>query len=214
MISQRTLSRLLANDAPANSRAAGSGSDEPPWKKAPNAIARRFHQICVAKISDVVGKGRLTPLQFAVLIHLNRQTGRPGIDQNGLAERLNIDRNTTSVLVEQLVKKDLVERLVNQEDRRARLLSLTPKGEKLYARLRPDHQAANDTILAPLTRSERDMLISLLIRVIEGNRKAAGNGTLKPTGYRRSFRTVTPPGEFRAGNSLVRSSQPRVDKAR
>jgi DNA-binding MarR family transcriptional regulator len=213
MISQPTSSRLLANGAPANSRAAASGSDQPPWHTAPNAIARRFHQICVAQISDVVGKGNLTPLQFAVLIHLNRQTGRPGIDQNGLAERLNIDRNTTSVLVEQLVNKGLVERLVNKEDRRARLLSLTTKGEKLYTRLRPDHQAANDAILAPLTRSERDILISLLIRVIEGNRGAAGNGTSKSTGQRRSFRSVAPPEEFRAGNRLARSSQRRIDKA-
>jgi DNA-binding MarR family transcriptional regulator len=208
-------SRLLVNDAPlaGPSAAAVSRTSDPPWHAAPNAIARRFHQICVAQISEVVGKGDLTPLQFAVLIHLNRLTGRPGIDQNGLAERLNIDRNTTSVLVEQLANKGLVERLVNKEDRRARVLSLTANGEKLYARLRPDHQAANDTILSPLTRAERDLLISLMIRVIEGNRMVAGDGKSKSRGHEHSLRSVAPPGEFRTGRRQIPSSRRKIDVA-
>jgi DNA-binding MarR family transcriptional regulator len=63
----------------------------------------------------------------------------------------------------------LVERQVNGADRRARLLCLTPKGEKLYARIRPVHLAANDSVLAPIALHERKILMSLLIRVIEGN---------------------------------------------
>ena|SRR2546423_1585546 len=140
-----------------------------PWHSVPTAIARRFHQICVAKTSAVVGEVGLTPLQYGVLIHLSKLTGKPGIEQNGLADRLNIDRNTASLLVEQLVKKALVEREVNGADRRARLLSLTPDGEKLFARLRPAHIAANQSILAAITSDERKLLIALLIRVIEGN---------------------------------------------
>ncbi|HYU12690.1 MAG TPA: MarR family transcriptional regulator [Stellaceae bacterium] len=95
--------------------------------------------------------------------------GKPGIEQSSLADRLNVDRNTASLLVEELVKTGLVERQVNGADRRARLLSLTPKGEKLYARLRPVHISANESILAPITLRESKLLISLLIRVIEGN---------------------------------------------
>lgn len=146
-----------------------AGSTDPPWHGVPTAIARRFHQICVAKTSEVVGEAGLTPLQYGVLIHLSRLTGSPGIEQNSLADRLNVDRNTASLLVEQLATKGLVERQVNDADRRARLLSLTPKGEKLYSRLRPAHLAANEKILAPVSPRERKLLIDLLIRVIEGN---------------------------------------------
>lgn len=155
--------------ASATSPLHAAASDDPPWHGVPTAIARRLHQICVAKTSGVVGAGGLTPLQYGVLIHLSKVTGKPGIEQNSLAGRLNIDRNTASLLVEQLAKKGLVERRVNGDDRRARLLSLTPKGEKLYAQLRPAHLAANECILAPITPRERKLLISLLIRVIEGN---------------------------------------------
>ncbi len=102
-------------------------------------------------------------------MHLSKLTGEPGIEQGSLADRLNVDRNTASLLVEQLVNKGLIERRVNGADRRARLLNVTPKGEKLYARLRPAYLLANESILAPITASERKVLIGLLIRVIDGN---------------------------------------------
>jgi DNA-binding MarR family transcriptional regulator len=147
----------------------------PPWHGVPTAIARRFHQICAAKTSEVVGEAGLTPLQYGVLIHLSKLTGEPGVEQNMLANRLNVDRNTASLLVEQLVKKGLVDRQVNSADRRSRLLSLTIKGEKLYQRLRPVHLAANESVLAPIGPRGRKLLMSLLIRVIEGNLAPAGS---------------------------------------
>lgn len=139
----------------------------PPWHGVPTAIARRFHQLCTAKTAEVVGEAGLTPLQYGVLIHLSGQTGKPGIEQNVLGDRLNVDRNTASVLVEQLVKKGVVQRKVNGADRRARLLRLTPKGEKVFARLRPAHARVNESILAPIKPQERKLLMGLLIRVIE-----------------------------------------------
>lgn len=157
-----------------NSDPSTAADANPPWHGVPTAIARRFHQICAAKTSEVVSEAGLTPLQYGVLIHLSRRTGKPSIEQNALANRLNVDRNTASLLVEQLVKKGLVERQVNSADRRSRLLSLTIKGEKLYERLRPIHLAANERILAPIAPRERKLLVSLLIRVIEGNLTSSG----------------------------------------
>jgi len=148
----------------------------PAWHGVPTAIARRFHQLCAAKTAEVVGEAGLTPLQYGVLIHLNAQTGKPGLEQNMLAERLNIDRNTASVLVEQLVKKGVLERKVNGDDRRGRLLNLTPKGEKIFARVRPAHARVNEDILAPITPKERKLLIGLLIRVIEANSPEQARG--------------------------------------
>jgi DNA-binding MarR family transcriptional regulator len=141
----------------------------PLWHGVPTAIARRFHQICVARTSEVVGQAGLTPLQYGAMIHLSKTTGQPGIEQNTLAERINIDRNTASLLVEQLVQKGLIERRVNGADRRSRLLNLTPQGEALFARLRPAHIALNKDLLAPIAPRERKLLMDLLIRVVEGN---------------------------------------------
>ena len=154
--------------------AAPKGEVAPPWHSAAVAIARRFHQICSARAAEVVGPTGLTPLQYGALVHLSRQTGKPGIEQNTFAERLNVDRNTASLVVEQLAKKGLVAREIDSADRRVRLLSLTPQGEKLYARLRPAFIAANEEILAPISARERKLLTELLIRVIEGNLAEAG----------------------------------------
>jgi len=114
----------------------------------------------------VVGEFGLTPLQFGAVVHLARITG-DGVEQNVLADRINVDRNTASLLVEHLAKMGIVARQVNGADRRVRLLSLTAKGKKLHARLRPALSAVNDDILSPITRGERKVLMDLLIRVIE-----------------------------------------------
>jgi DNA-binding MarR family transcriptional regulator len=151
---------------------------DPPWHGIPTAMARRFHQICVARISEVVGEFGLTPLQYGVMFHLSRAGDRPGIEQNVLADRVNVDRNTASLLVEQLAKMGIVVRRMNGADRRVRLLSLTPKGKKLFGRLRPAFTAANENILAPITPRERKLFMELLIRVIEEN-------LLRPKGDRR-----------------------------
>ncbi len=145
------------------------GRIDPPWHLIPTAAARRLHQICVARSSAMLGGSGLTPLQFGAMVHLNRATGSPGIEQNGLASRLNIDRNTASVLVEQLVSSGVVTRQVGGADRRVRVLSLSPKGEKLYGELLPAFAAANAAILAPLPLRERRQFMDMLVRLIEGN---------------------------------------------
>src|SRR5689334_18538880 len=86
----------------------------PPWQVVPTAIARRFHQICAAKVSEVVGEFDLTPLQYGAMLHLSRTTGTPGIEQNVLADRLSVDRNTASLLIEHLAKIGVVARQVNE----------------------------------------------------------------------------------------------------
>src|SRR5262245_1195202 len=163
-------------------------SGAPPVLRVPTPLARRFHQICVAMVADSIAEAEVTPLQWGVLAYLSRITGEPGIDQISLAARLGVDRNNASLLVEELVKRGLVERNVNDDDRRARLLRLTANGEKLFAQLRPRNRAANERILAPLAPHERELLLDLLVKVIEGNwmyaRPGAGrrkHGSQRPT---------------------------------
>jgi MarR family transcriptional regulator, lower aerobic nicotinate degradation pathway regulator len=144
-------------------------SAAPAWHDIPTAAARRFHQICVAKSSEVSGAFGLTPLQYGAMVHLNKMTGTPGIEQNVLAARLNIDRNTASVIVEHMVKLGVVARQVNSADRRARLLSLTAKGDRIYAELLPAFRTANADVLAPVSPRERKLFMTLLVRIVEGN---------------------------------------------
>ena len=161
------------------------GTETPaPVQPTPSALARRLHQICAAVVADALQETELTPLQYAVLAYLYVS---PDVDQISLAERLGIDPASTSQLVDHLERSGLLDRRVNGEDRRARLLRLTQRGVKLRERLQPIGRAAEARILSSLTAAERDTLISLLIRVVAANRVHArpGAGRRKPGSNRK-----------------------------
>src|SRR5262245_5506434 len=145
----------------------------PPVHRVPSPLARRFDQICVSTLAQALAGEDLTPLEFAVLRYVDEE---PGIDQSGLCERLGIDRNSTSLLVNRLESNGLLARRVNGDDRRARLLFLTPDGKRLHDRVHPKTFAGHQRMLSVLKPAERELLLDLLVRVIEGNRLLARPG--------------------------------------
>jgi len=130
-------------------------------------------------LAEVTESENLTPLQFAVLAALDDE---PGIDQRRLAVRLAIDPVSAGQLVDHLERGGLVDRRVHPDDRRARVLGLTPDGLRLRRRLRPALAAAQGRILAPLSAKEQATLLALLTRVVAGNEAYAkpGNGRRRP----------------------------------
>lgn len=151
-------------------------ADGPPVRRIPLALARRFFQICTSAGAEAVTAADLTPLEFAVMAYVNSIDGEPDLDQSALAARLGVDRNSTSLLVGSLEAKGLLERRVNDADRRARLVRLTPRGEKLFAKLHPKAIELQQHVLDVLDPAERDVLIDLLVRVIEANPDRARPG--------------------------------------
>ena len=156
-----------------------------PVRRIPNALARRFLQICTAALAETVEDAGLTPLEFAVMAYVDKTTGEPDIDQSTLAARLGVDRNNTSLLVSSLESKALLERRVDGSDRRMRHVRLTWRGERLFAKLHPKALEGQQRILDVLEPGEGEVLLDLLVRVIEGNQPLARPGA----GRRR--RTIT-----------------------
>jgi DNA-binding MarR family transcriptional regulator len=140
-----------------------------PVRRALGALTRRVNQISMTMTAEAVGQADLTPMQYAAMSCLNKQDGEPGIDQIGLAARVGIDRNTASVLVDGLAARGIVERRVSDVDRRARLLRLTPEGERLFHHVRKGNLAAQARALAPLAPNERELLLDLLTRLVAAN---------------------------------------------
>jgi DNA-binding MarR family transcriptional regulator len=151
-------------------------TDAPPIRRAPLALARRFFQICNTVQAEAIADAELTPLEFAVMAYVNATDGEPDIDQGGLAERVGVDRNTTSLLVAGLDAKGLVKQRVSATDRRARLIRLTPRGEMLFRKLHPKALAAQQQILTVLEPAERELLLDLLLKVIDEHRHLARPG--------------------------------------
>lgn len=139
-------------------------------------LGRRFFQIAHAAAAEAHDAIGLSPLEFGVLIQLS---DRPGVDQNTLAERLALDRTTTSAIVYKLEQRGLIERAVSDIDRRARVLRLAPAGVALHERHRPKAQEAQQRVLSVLTAAERKQLADMLTRVIEANQQYVQPGAIR-----------------------------------
>jgi DNA-binding MarR family transcriptional regulator len=152
-----------------------ANSPSRPTSRYPIALARRFDQIARAVVAEVhqrEGTG-LRYLEFGVMVRLH---DTPGLDQNSLAEWLALDRTTISALVFRLEQQGLIERAVNGDDRRARVLRLTSAGEALHDRVRPMTEAAQRRILSALTPAEQRSFIDMFVRVIDANQAYVGPG--------------------------------------
>jgi len=105
----------------------------------------------------------LTPVQYAALEAIYEN---PGIDQARVAEMIGYDRATIGGVIERLEKKDWIRRLVSEQDRRARELSLTAKGKKIRMALEPIVQDLQKDILKPLSKADRESFINLARQVV------------------------------------------------
>jgi DNA-binding MarR family transcriptional regulator len=117
---------------------------------------------------------------------------KDGLQLNELGYRLLIRPPSVTSLVDRLERTGLVTRTAALSDHRAKLVSLTSKGEKLIERVLEQHPAQVRTLLAGLdTRQQEEFydLIQLLSRHMEAlakNKPAVEMKNLDRTTNRRS----------------------------
>ncbi len=108
-------------------------------QRAARALARRF--------DDAFRPLGLTNGQFSLLMSLNRP--EPAA-MASVAALLAMDRTTLTAALKPLLRRGLLHVTANPADRRARLLTLTPKGRRLLARAVPiwkdTHRAAEQLL--------------------------------------------------------------------
>lgn len=131
----------------------------------PGHMIRRLNQHSAAIFQDRVrASGHdITSVQYAALAML---VDHPGIDQAGLAGLIAYDRATIGGVVQRLEQKGLLERRVDDQDRRARRLYLTPAGVTALQELTPVVGRVQADILANLSEDERLTLLTLIARAI------------------------------------------------
>src|SRR3954454_18671914 len=105
----------------------------------------------------------LSPAQCHVL-HLI-EPGRP-MPMGQLAETLACDASNVTGLVDRLESRDLVRRRPSAEDRRVKVLDLTPTGSRLRALLL-DRMTAPPATLRRLSDREHRALVRILTRLLE-----------------------------------------------
>ncbi len=123
-------------------------------------LIRRLHQLSTqvfVQRTQAAGFD-LTPIQFAALDAIHNQ---PGADQATVAEMIAYDRATIGGVIERLEQKGWVARVVSERDRRARELSLTPEGERIFQALVPVVRGLQDEILQSLGDADRLRFLKL-----------------------------------------------------
>jgi DNA-binding MarR family transcriptional regulator len=150
-----------------------------PTHRVPAHLARRFHQVCLGVVGEILLEEDLTPQIYGMLAAIFEQ---PDSTQRQIAQQFGVDEASVGQMVDALEAKKLVERRVDPEDRRSRRLRATRRGGDLRKRMRPRLLAAQERVLKPLTPTERTSLIDMLVRVLEANDAYAkpGNGRRKP----------------------------------
>jgi DNA-binding MarR family transcriptional regulator len=85
--------------------------------------------------------------------------------QAAIADALGYDRSHLVGLLDELERRELVERRRDRVDRRRHLVSLTPAGKKALGKLRAIAQQVESEFLAPLSPEERQTLHALLLEL-------------------------------------------------
>jgi len=133
----------------------------------PGHLARRFHQISTSLFDVEMRKIGIdiTAVQYAALVAI-RDT--PSIDQATLAAIIVYDRTTIGGVVDRLVEKGLVDRVVSETDRRARVLTISDAGVQTIQRTEPAMKRAQKRLVGELDQAETEELLRLLNKIVAG----------------------------------------------
>ncbi len=117
----------------------------------------------------------VTQVQFGLLSIVRDQ---PGCDQLTLAEKLGIDRTNIADVLRRLERRGWLKRAVNPKDRRMRAVSLTNEGRAFVNRTHSRMHRAQERLLKPLAKNDREGFMDLLQRLVAAN-NAFGRAKLR-----------------------------------
>ena len=132
----------------------------------PGHHIRRMQQIAVAIFLQETEATGVTPVQYAAL---QTVANVPGVDQRTLARSIGFDTSTIAGVVDRLEARGMLLRSASPDDRRVRLLSLTPDGQALLAEVTLGMQRAQARMLAPLPKAERAEFMRMLRVLVTAN---------------------------------------------
>jgi len=116
-----------------------------------------------SSLPTLAAEFELSPAQCHVLHLIDPE--RP-VPMGELAGALSCDASNVTGLVDRLESRGLVERRLSPDDRRVKVLRLTPAGARVRTLL-VERMTAPPTTLGRLSAEEQQMLVALLRRVLE-----------------------------------------------
>lgn len=134
--------------------------------RAPGHLIRRAQQIAVAEFARATAQYDVTPVQFAFM---NAMLAAPGVDQITLANQVAFDAATSGSVLGRLEAKGWVRREADPQDRRRKLLFLTPDGHATLKAMTEAVKQAQANMLAPLSAADQKTFMHLLAQLVAGH---------------------------------------------
>ena len=141
--------------------------------KSPSFLLNRLGWAVKDRVHDGYDAAGWSPFHFTVLAVLDEGARET---QATIADALGYDRSYLVGLLDELEKRELIERKRDPADRRRHIVRLTPTGKKTLAKLRALQASIDDDFFAPLSADERATLHTLLHRLATHHDPRFGNG--------------------------------------
>ncbi|MGW3494826.1 MarR family winged helix-turn-helix transcriptional regulator [Streptomyces sp. NPDC001020] len=89
-------------------------------------------------------------------------------NQLTIARRSGLDKSTLTPVLDQLERKKLIDRRLDPDDRRARIVTMTDAGRRILTRSSRTTTEIEEDLLADLTPDEQGQFRAMLQRIVEG----------------------------------------------
>lgn len=120
--------------------------------------ARRVYQY----LDSLFAEYDITPEQWVIIKQLLQ---KDGVSQKELSFAVRKDKNTTKALVDKLAIKGYIHRNCNPSDKRAFILTLTPKAKAIASELAKLDEKMMETLMEGLSSKELEALSSILKKI-------------------------------------------------
>lgn len=121
----------------------------------------------------------LSRSQYWLLIAVARRQGDKGTSLRALADHLMVAPSFVTTGVAKLVKRGLLAKTPNPDDRRGLLVTLTRDGEATLDRLAPFLQEINDTLFDGVDRPEFETVLRFVDRFVINTARAVAKVGLR-----------------------------------
>lgn len=122
---------------------------------------KEYRKFCQKNISELISD--ITVDQGLVLIIIDKN---PKMTQKEMADLVFKDDASMTRMINLMVKKEYLERLINENDRRRFLLEITAKGKEALEKLQPAIEYNRSTALKGLSTTEILQLYNSLQKII------------------------------------------------
>jgi MarR family 2-MHQ and catechol resistance regulon transcriptional repressor len=127
-------------------------------------LAKTAHALGAAAARSIADLG-MCPSDFGALEVLLHKGPLP---VNTLGRKLLLTSGSATAAIDRLEQRGMVERRSDPDDRRARIVCLTPSGRRLIQKAFAGHAADMEKAVAVLTAAERSTLLASLKKLGKG----------------------------------------------